>query len=427
MIEAPAQVIERTLLKKQMKFVRARDRFVLYSGCFGGGKSVAICEKLVSRACIPGTREILLRKTFNSLRKSTLKTLIEGGGTMPPTLPKGSYSHNKSEAEINIHGGGQILYMGLDDYDRLGSINATGAGIDEAIETSEGDWNMIRGRIRLPVDGVVNQIYAATNPGPPTHYLAKKFGFTEDGAEGEHFAIPTKATDNKYLPEKYIEDLRKMEGVAYRRYFLGEWAGAEGVVYDKFTRDQHVKARTGPWARSIIACDYGYNDPFAGLSIRLDHQGNIHVDREVYEGGLSEDEMIDRVVSLRDDHGLIVSDNAAPAFIESMRRRGLPSFPSEKGKGSVVGGIMRIQSLLGQNKITFDPSCVNTISEFESYEWRKTKDGTMTDVPIDAMNHAMDALRYGVRELIGIESGVKVATEPAVRVATHSDWDDDQW
>ena len=48
MIEAPAQVIERTLLKKQMKFVRARDRFVLYSGCFGGGKSVAICEKLVS-------------------------------------------------------------------------------------------------------------------------------------------------------------------------------------------------------------------------------------------------------------------------------------------------------------------------------------------------------------------------------------------
>lgn len=422
----PEQVIERSVLPKQMKFIRAQDRFVLYSGCYGGGKSVSLCEKIVARASVPGTREILTRKTFASLRKSTLKTLLEGDGTMPPTLPRGSYRHNKSDMEINIHGGGQIVYMGMDNPDRLGSINATGAAVDEAIELTEQDWNMLRGRIRLPIKGVPNQIYAATNPGPPHHYIAKKFGFGDEPALPGHLAISTKATDNHYLPQAYIDDLKTMEGVAYKRYYLGLWVGAEGVVYDKFDQDQHVTDRSGRWSRSIIACDYGYKDPFAALSMREDHEGHVHIDREVYEQGLTEPEMIERVQSMMDDHTVVLVDNSMPALIESMRRKGLPAFPCEKGRDSVKNGIMQVQSLLGQNKMTVSPSCVNTINEFESYEWRKTKDGKTTDVPVDSMNHAMDSIRYGVFELFG-GHGFNIATEESVRVASQSDWEMDEW
>lgn len=425
--EAPNQV-RRKLLPKQMRFVRAEDRFLMYSGCFGGGKSVAICAKIISRACKPGAREGLCRKTLVSLKATTLRTLLDGDGPdVPPLLPRGTYTHNKAEKVIRIKGGGEIVYFGLDDPTKIGSYNLSGCGIDEAVEISINDWIMLQGRIRTRVPGLPNQIYGATNPGKPSHWIAESFGLAGGNEpDEEHAAITTRVTDNHYLDDAYVRSLSRLEGVAYKRFFLGLWAGAEGVVYDKFNRDEHVIAKDGGWSRSIIACDYGYNDPFTALSIRMGYDGSIHQDREVYESGLTEPEMIQRVESLMDDHSVIVVDNQIPALIESMRRKGLPAFPCVKGKDSVRNGIMHVQSLLGQGRYTVDPSCVKTIDEFESYEWRKTKDGKTTDVPVDSMNHAMDAIRYGVFELLG-GHGFNIATEETVRVASQSDWDMDGW
>ena len=404
MIEAPMQTVRRKLLPKQMEFVRAEDRFVLYSGCFGGGKSVAICDKLVSRASVPGSREALCRKTLVSLKATTLKTLLDGDGDVPPRLPKGSYTHNKAEKSIKIRGGGEIVYFGLDEPDKIGSYNLSGVGVDEAVEVRLEDWTQLRGRIRVRIPGVPNQIYAATNPGPPSHWLAELFGFAGDDAKPDHRAISTKATDNHYLPQEYLDDLERMEGVAYRRYYLGEWAGAEGVVFDRFTREGNVKVMEGPWKRSILACDDGYNDPFVVLSIRMNAQGGMHIDREVYESHLTESEKIDRLRMMADDHEFAVVDEAVPALIEAINRSGvIRALPSKKGKGSVLTGIGRIQSML-KDSLTVDPDCVNTVQEFETYEWKKTRDGQMTDIPIDAFNHSIDALRYGIAELNGAGS-----------------------
>ena len=45
----------------------------------------------------------------------------------------------------------------------------------------------------------------------------------------------------------------------------------------------------------------------------------------------------------------------------------------------------------GKPRLTIDPSCVETINEFESYVWRPEK-----DEPVKENDHAMDALRYAV-------------------------------
>lgn len=397
---APAEV-RRKLLPKQMRFVRAEDRFLMYSGCFGGGKSVAICAKILSRASKPGAREGLCRKTLVSLKATTLRTLLDGDGPdVPAMLPPGTYTHNKAEKVIKIKGGGEIVYFGLDDPTKIGSYNLSGCGIDEAVEISLDDWIMLQGRIRTRVPGLPNQIYGATNPGKPSHWIAESFGLSGgDEPEEDYAAISTRVTDNHYLDPAYVKSLSRLEGVSYKRFFLGLWAGAEGVVYDRFNRDEHVAIRSDGWAKSIIACDYGYNDPFAAISLRMDHKGAIHQDREIYESSLTEPEMIGLVEGMIDDHSTVIVDNSIPALIESMRRKGLPAFPCVKGKDSVKNGIMHVQSLLGQGQFTIDPSCVKTIDEFESYEWRKTRDGKTTDTPVDSMNHAMDAIRYGVAEL----------------------------
>ena len=430
---APRQQ-RRQLLKKQMAFVRARERFVMYSGCFAGGKSVAICAKAVSRAAKPGTREGLCRKTLVSLKSSTLRTLLDGDGpNMPPLLPPGSYTHNKAEKIIRIKNGGEIVYFGLDDPSKIGSYNLTGCGVDEAVDITKADWIMLQGRIRSQVEGVPNQIYGATNPGPPSHWIAQDFGLAADTvAKPSHLCIPTKITDNHFLDPAYVESMASLEGVAYKRYYLGEWAGAEGLVFDQWRRDRNMRSRDTDWTRSILCCDDGYTDPFTCLSLRKDSMGRLHVDREVYERGLTEPEKVDRVRSMIDTHDLVVVDAAAPGLIETMNRAGLPTIASTKGPDSIFRGIMQIQSGLGGEtdgvpNLTIAERCTNLINEVESYEWRKTKDGQSTDKPIDAFNHTIDALRYGITEMIGGAGDFRLATEDDFRIASQSEWDMDEW
>jgi hypothetical protein len=94
----------------------------------------------------------------------------------------GSYDHNKSDKVIKIHGGGEIVYFGLDEpagqpaARKIGSLSLTGCAVDEAEELSESDWTALRGRVSVDVPGLPQQLYGATNPGPPSHHLARRFG-----------------------------------------------------------------------------------------------------------------------------------------------------------------------------------------------------------------------------------------------------------
>jgi phage terminase large subunit len=38
----------------------------------------------------------------------------------------------------------------------------------------------------------------------------------------------------------------------------------------------------------------------------------------------------------------------------------------------------------------------NVIKEARNYTWDRDKDGNLVNTPIDAWNHAMDAIRYGL-------------------------------
>jgi phage terminase large subunit len=108
-----------------------------------------------------------------------LKTLLEGDGTTPPILPEGSYKHVKSESCIKIINGGQILYAGADDEQRITSLNLSGAAIDQAEELSEIEYQSLNGRTRLGIKGLGISTYSVCNPSSPEHHLAIRFGCVE--------------------------------------------------------------------------------------------------------------------------------------------------------------------------------------------------------------------------------------------------------
>jgi len=393
------ELVQRAL-PKQMRFLASEARHVGYSGAFATGKSRGLCLKLLSRATVPGSREGLCRKTFNSLKKSTLKTLLEPEGELPPVLPMGSYTHNKGEAEIRIHGGGTIMYFGLDDPGKIASMNLSGVGIDEVVECSEDDYRMLDGRVRMTVPGLIRQLYSACNPGPPSHWFAERFGLAPgtDTPWDNHEVIHTKTTDNPCLPQDYIDSLMDLTGVYFERYVMGRWVGSDGVVYDNWLRDTHVKTRALTPSRVILGVDDGFTNPFSVLRVELDGDGRAHVSAMVYQSGLQRSEKIEAVKSLADGHEAVICDPSAAEFIQALRDEGIHAIG---GDNSVLDGIGRVRQRLevkddGRPRLTVDPECADLIREFETYEW-------VPDRPKDtvkkAHDHALDGLRYVIKHV----------------------------
>ena len=387
-------LVERRLLPGQWEFVRATDRYLLQSAGFGTGKTFGLCAKLLARASKKNAREGLLRQTLVSLKASTLKTLLEGDGDQPPMLPKGSYTHNKQDKIIRIKGGGEIVYFGLDDPANLGSLNLTGCAFDECEQVKHAAWVWAMGRCRVTVPGLPNQVYGATNPGPPSHWLVDLFGLAlGKQAQPGHRVIRSMPEENHHLPADYIESLRNLTGLARKRYYLGEWAGSEGLVYENFDRETHVRERSGPWARTLIGIDEGFTNPFVCLLIRIDGDGRFHVEREHYQSKMTRDpkrEVVKRFSAGEDIEAVIVDPSAAE-LIEVLRQDGHNVVEADN---SVLPGIHRVRARLdkqadGMPRYTMDPACENGLREFESYEF---KEGT--DQPKKEMDHFCDCVRY---------------------------------
>ena len=389
-------------LPKQLQFLQSTAQQILYSGGYGSGKSRSLAMWIVLRASRPGAMEGLFRKNLVTLKATTLRTLLEPEGMLPPVLPEELIEeHHKSERYIRIRGGGTIYYGGCDDPAKIGSLNLSGIGIDEAVELTEDDFTMLRGRVRVRVDGLVPQIAMACNPSGPSHWIAKRFGLDgeskpADGCE----AITSSSVENTFLPDWYVSDLLTFTGVSKLRYVDGRWVQAQGVIYP-FVRSVHVRDRHGPWKRSVAGIDWGVRAPSAIVVICEDLEKRLHVAAEFHKAGLLEPELIAAAKQLQREYSVekFAVDPSALALIEAMRREGLPVVAADN---AVLPGIGRVSKYFpcdgsGTPGITISPACQALCRELETYRWKDNG----KDQPVKENDHSCDALRYGVMELTG--------------------------
>src|SRR3990167_10733395 len=147
--------VEFTLEPKQEAFFVSEASELLYSGGFGGGKTLMVCLKGVARASDPRAVEALARARFEDGKDTILPTLFEGSGDTPPVLPPGSYSWYKADKAIRIIDGGLIRSLGLGanrqrnlEKMRFRGQNVTGVGIDQLEEISFEQYMNAQGRPR---------------------------------------------------------------------------------------------------------------------------------------------------------------------------------------------------------------------------------------------------------------------------------------
>src|SRR6266702_1318417 len=130
-----------------LALLRDKGPEVLISGPAGTGKSRACLEKLhIAAERYPGMRGLILRKTRASLTEAALVTFESHVVPVGHPILKGpSRAMRRSYRYPN---GSELIVNGLDDPAKVMSTEFDLAYIQEAIECTENDWEMVTSRLR---------------------------------------------------------------------------------------------------------------------------------------------------------------------------------------------------------------------------------------------------------------------------------------
>lgn len=198
--------------------------------------------------------------------------------------------------------------------------------------------------------------------------------------------------DNEGLSDIIVKDIESHQHNIqwWKVYGLGEDGTIEGRIYPDWEQIDEIPKE----ARKVRSgLDFGFsNDPTALYDIYEWNKCFI-VDEILYQKGLFNNEIGNKIGR---NQPLCVADCAEPKSIAEIAMMGVNIIGSKKGKGSINHGINSVRS----RKILITKRSVHGIKEQRNYCYIKNVDGTYTNEPQDFGNHAMDAIRYAIADLI---------------------------
>lgn len=376
---------------QQAGFSASKAPGVLFSGAFGAGKTLALCQKALRLSTdYPGNFGLIARKTRASLTHTTLKTWQDD--VCPQELIA---DYNKTEGLFTLTNGSQIIFGGLDDPLKLGSLNLGFAAIDEALETTQEDWEMLEGRLRKP--GMPHQIFGATNPGFPAHYLYRFF-FGDERPGYEVYQSSTR--DNTTLDADFLVRLERFTGVYYKRNVLGLWVGSEGLVYSSFdsASDTHPRFEIPMDWHIYVGHDFGSANPAAIFYARDPKVGNEFWVWHEYKPGAGRS-IYDHVQEFKKiTEGRTVVSRKGGSHQEDEIRQGYAAqgWPISEPQWSndVKRGIQNVIDLHSISRIKVFSDMREYLNEKLSYAYKKGEDVPDGTIERKSHYHLMDAERY---------------------------------
>lgn len=382
-------------------------RIEVYYGGAGSGKSVGGTQKIYLKGLKYRRKILVIRKIQRTIKHSIWTVILNH------IRDSGFYDScriNRSDFEIELPNGTVFIFKGLDDEEKIKSIDGiTDIVIEEATELTEDEFTQLNLRLRANVDNP--QIYLFFNPISKTNWVYNYF-FTGDVPDNV-LVIRTTYKDNKFLSPEYVAELERLQyrnPAYYRIYTLGEFATLDKLVFPQYTKkiisDNEVE-NLPRW----IGLDFGYiNDPSALVWGNIDTRNNkIYVRGEYVRKGMLNDEIAETMIDLGISKDKSYGDSAERKSIDEIKNRGINIEPTEKGKGSIIHGIQYIQ----QYELIVDERCYKVIEELDNYTWKKDKKtGEYVNEPVDTFNHTIDAIRYGLNKYIKGTLTPKVLQKP---------------
>lgn len=372
-------------------------RWEIYKGSAGSGKSHFITQKIIIKALREKRRVMICRRYGTTMRNSVFKLfkdVIESFKITHLTRIK------ESDMSITLPNGSEIIFVGLDNEEKLLSIaGITDVFIEEVYEVPKEIVDQLNLRMRGKAPN--QQIYMAFNPISAKHWL---YDFCEGSTRPES-SIYSQSTfrDNPFLPTEYVkalEDMYRTNPNKARVFCDGNWgADVEGLVYKNHVlSDFDINELIKQGLEVRVGIDWGFVDPTTVVVSLFDKpKKEIYIIGEFYKRGATLEEIKDGIISLGISKQKMYCDGAEPDKVDYLRRNGFNAVSAKKGAGSVKAGISFLQDM----KIICHESCVNVATELENYVYLKDKKtGQYIEDSYDHdFSHTMDALRYSYSDL----------------------------
>ena len=382
-----------------MKWWKQDRDAIICDGAVRSGKTLCmgVAFLLWAMICFHDQQFALCGKTIGALRRNllpgALAELRELGAT---------WEERRPETRITMHFGGRtnrfLLFGGRDEGSAalIQGVTLAGLLLDEVALMPRSFVE--QACARCSVTG--SKLWFNCNPEGPEHWFYREWiGKAEERkALYLHFTMDDNPSLAPYIRQRYE---RLYTGIFYRRFVLGEWAAAEGLIYDFFDREKDaVPAPKGEMEAWRVSIDYGTVNPTSmglwgrrnGVWYRVEEyyydsrrEGQQKTDAEYVEAlrALCGPRRVERVIV----------DPSAASCQAALRQAG---FPVRAADNRVLDGIRVTAGLLRNGQIVLCESCGDCLREIALYCWESGK-----EAPRKENDHAMDEMRYFAMDLQG--------------------------
>ena len=312
------------------------------------------------------------------------------------------------------------IFGGSDEssQDLIQGITLAGVFFDECALMPESFVN--QATARCSVEGA--KFWFSCNPSDPFHWFKMNWinKIEEKKALYLHFTMDDNPSLSKEVKERYKS---LYTGVFYKRYILGLWVMADGVVYPMFDEDKHCIEYDRYFTRYFIAADFGIQNATTwGLYGYYAPEKHYHLIDRYYHSGKDARKQFNRssaalnnapqqttkeyVTDLKDfiDNAQVLPeyiaiDPSAAALIVEIRKD--PYFKRRKikvipAKNNVMIGIQFMSFMLNTGNFTLYPDCTYDKEEFFSYCWNEDRVEKGVDEVLKVNDHCMDSNRYAL-------------------------------
>lgn len=401
----------------------SKKDIIIADGAIRSGKTISMIVSFMqwSQDTFDSETFIIAGKSIGSLKRNVIKPLLQ-----ILTSWGWKYTYNRSENYIEVGKSIYYLFGAVNEasQDVLAGLTSAGALADEIALYPRSFTEQMIGR--CSVKG--SKIFCNCNPDNPYHYF--KIDYIDKAKDKNILYLHFELSDNLTLSDEIKNRYKRMfTGVFFKRYVLGLWVIAEGVIYDMFNEKLHVvDCANMKFTEFYISCDYGtYNALSFGLwgfnpsdkvwykyrnyyysgkekGIQKDDSQyykdleifiNDNIIKERYSGEVPED-----IIKEKKENEYIINkfflgiviDPSASSFIATIRNNGEYDFI--KAENDVLEGIRNMSTALNTGLIKFDKSCIESIKEFYSYKWDEKATERGEDSPVKQFDHTKDEERY---------------------------------
>ena len=377
---------------------RSADRHydaIICDGAVRSGKTLCMGLSFVcwAMASFRGAQFAFCGKSVVSLRRNLLQELT-------PTLEELGFRcrERRSENLVIIGRSGRenrfYLMGGKDEGSAafIQGVTLAGVLLDEAALMPR---SFVEQAIaRCSVQG--SRLWFNCNPEGPQHWFYQEWILKREtrNALYLHFTMEDNPSLSARIRQRYRSSY---SGAFYRRFILGEWTAAKGLVYDFFDPARDAVPRPeGQMEQYVISVDYGTANPcsFGLWGLR---EGVWYRMEEYYYASrktgvqLTDQEYVRALQALADGREIrsVVADPSAASFITALRQAG---FHVVKANNDVLSGIRVTADLLKRGRIAICEGCEDCLREIAMYRWSEETEGR--DAPHKDNDHAMDDMRY---------------------------------